>query len=149
MEFEGKISRVLPVRSGTSKAGNDFLALPFVFEFFEDANQRTSDKVLLETMDTNIMAQIGHYLKKGQDGKAVIENGECTMLGELKCKIGFSHSVRNFTRKDGGSGVMNNIWIYKFEVLGQGAAVIQQPTQQMQQPFPPVQNPQQNDDLPF
>ena len=93
MEFEGRIQRVLPVRSGTSQRG-EWKALPFVFEYFESGDQRWSDKVLLETFDTNIMSQIGRYLKKGQDGKAVIENGECVLLAELKCKCGFSHSVR-------------------------------------------------------
>lgn len=148
MEFEGRIQKVLPVRSGTSKAGNDYMALPFVFEYFEDANQRTSDKVLLETMDTNIMAQIGAYLKKGPDGKAVVENGECVMTGELRCKVGFSHSVRQYTKKDGTQGLLNNIWIYRFDVLG--AAVPQQQTGQQAPPFPNMQPAaQENDDLPF
>ena len=74
MEFEGRISRVLPVRSGSSQRG-EWKVLPFVFEYFETGDQRWPDRVLLETMDTNIMAQIGAYLKKGTDGKAVIENG--------------------------------------------------------------------------
>ena len=55
MEFEGRIQRVLPVRSGTSQRG-EWKALPFVFEYFESDEQRWSDKVLLETFDTNIMA---------------------------------------------------------------------------------------------
>lgn len=160
MEFEGKISRVLPVRSGTSKAGNEFKALPFVFEYFEDDNQRTSDKVLLETNDQHIMAQIGAFLKKGADKKAVVENGECVMLGEIKCKIGFSHSVRQYMKKDGTQGLLNNIWIYRFEVLG--AAVVQQQTQQaqvvqqmkqaqmqQQMPFATQQQGGDDDDLPF
>ena len=157
MEFEGRIQRVLPVRSGTSRSGNDFMALPFVFEYFEDANQRTSDKVLLETSDRSIMAKIGAYLKKGSDKKAVIENGECVLTGELRCKIGFSHSVRQYTKKDGTQGLLNNIWIYRFDVLG--AAVVQQQTGQQQaapqgylepmaqQIFPPQS--EEDDDLPF
>ena len=150
MEFEGRISRVLPVRSGTSKAGNDYMVLPFVFEYFEDANQRTSDKVLLETGDRSIMAKIGAYLKKGADKKAVMENGECVLMGELRCKIGFSHSVRQYTKNDGTQGLLNNIWIYRFDVLG--AAVAQQPTQQQAPSYqPPQPQPaaQENDDLPF
>ena len=150
MEFEGRISRVLPVRSGTSKAGNDYMVLPFVFEYYEDANQRTSDKVLLETGDRSIMAKIGAYLKKGADKKAVMENGECVLMGELRCKIGFSHSVRQYTKNDGTQGLLNNIWIYRFDVLG--AAVAQQPTQQQAPSYqPPQPQPaaQENDDLPF
>ena len=155
MEFEGRIQRVLPVRSGTSQRG-EWKALPFVFEYFENGEQRWSDKVLLETFDTNIMAQIGQYLKKGADGKAVIENGECVMLGELRCKCGFSHSVRTFEKQDGTKATINDVRLYKFEMLVQGAAVTQQHTQQQafqqqqqqQSPFPP-QAPADDDDLPF
>lgn len=167
MEFEGRISRVLPVRTGTSQRG-EWKALPFVFEYFETTDQRWSDKVLLETMDTNIMAQIGAFLKKGTDGKAVVENGECVLLYELKCRVGFSHSVRDYDRQDGTKGTSNNIRCYKFEIAGQHgqqggrAAVVQQPTEQIppqaqptaaQAPFPPFSSlpPEggQYDDLPF
>ena len=108
MEFEGRIIRVLPVRSGTSQRG-EWKDLPFVFEYFESGEQRWSDKVLLETFDTNIMAQIGAYLKKGADGKVVVENGECVLLGELKCKCGFSHNVRTFKRQDGTMATVNDL----------------------------------------
>ena len=146
MEFQGRISRVLPVRSGTSQRG-EWKALPFVFEYFESQDQRWSDKVLLETFDTNIMAQIGAYLKKGADGKAVIENDECVMLGELKCKCGFSHSVRTFDRQDGTKATVNDLRLYKFEVMAQGAAI--QP--QAHTPFgaPQQQVGENTDDLPF
>ena len=137
------------------------MALPFVFEFFEKDDQRWSDKVLLETMDTNIMAQIGAFLKKGQDGKAVVENGECVLLAEFKCKIGFSHSVRTFDKQDGTKATINDLRIYKFEPVN-----AQQPQQQAQQPgtqqpqytptpgapFPPQVDANGNptyDDLPF
>ncbi len=161
MEFEGRISRVLPVRSGTSQRG-EWKALPFVFEYFETEDQRWSDKVLLETMDTNIMAQIGAYLKKGADGKAVVENGECVLQYELKCRIGFSHSVRDFDKQDGTKGTSNNIRCYKFEIAGQQPAAHQAPTQAQPtaapqipptapfQPFPPQSaEGGQTDDLPF
>lgn len=154
MEFEGRIQRVLPVRSGTSQRG-EWKALPFVFEYFESQDQRWSDKVLLETFDTNIMAQIGQYLKKGADGKVAIENGECVMLVELKCKCGFSHSVRTFERQDGNKATVNDVRLYKFEVIAQGAAAqpqTQQPTYQPQPQMPfgaPQQGGGDNDDLPF
>ena len=156
MEFEGKIQRVLPARSGTSQRG-EWKTLPFVFEYFESGEQRWSDKVLLETFDTNIMAQIGKYLKKGTDGKAVVENGECVLLCELKCRCGFSHSVRTFDKQDGTKATINDLRLYKFELI-----VAQQTQQSAQQqsaaPFPPQVdahgNPINNqggnyDDLPF
>ena len=157
MEFEGRIQRVLPVRSGTSQRG-EWKVLPFVFEYFETPDQRWSDKVLLETMDTNIMAQIGAFLKKGPDGKAVVENGECVLLGELKCKVGFSHSVRSYERQDGARVPINNISVYKFEGLGEGVATGSQQTGQQttaagQQPVAaqPAAGPAKvkEDDLPF
>ena len=149
MEFEGRIQRVLPVSSGTSQRG-EWKKLPFVFEYFESGEQRWSDKVLLETFDTNVMAQIGKYLKKGADGKVVVENGECVLLGELKCKCGFSHSVRTFDRQDGTKATINEVRMYKFEVLAQWAAVAQQQAQQPAfQPQPQPQGGGDEDDLPF
>ena len=163
MEFEGRISRVLPVRSGTSQRG-EWKTLPFVFEYFETGDQRWPDRVLLETFDTNIMAQIGAYLKKGADGKAVVENGECVLLYELKCRIGFSHSVRSFDKQDGTKATVNDVRCYKFEIAGQQGqqpAVHQAPPQaqptaapqmQAQAPFPPQVDANGNptyDDLPF
>ena len=155
MEFEGRIQRVLPVRSGTSQRG-EWKTLPFVFEYFESGEQRWSDKVLLETFDTNIMAQIGKYLKKGQDGKAIVENGECVLLCELKCRCGFSHSVRTFDKQDGTKATINDVRLYKFEIVA--AQQTQQSAQQQAAPFPPQVDAQGNpitnqggnyDDLPF
>ena len=155
MEFEGRIQRVLPARSGTSQRG-EWKTLPFVFEYFENGEQRWSDKVLLETFDTNIMAQIGKYLKKGTDGKAVVENGECVLLCELKCRCGFSHSVRTFDKQDGTKATINDVRLYKFEIVA--AQQTQQSAQQQAAPFPPQVDAQGNpinnqggnyDDLPF
>ena len=157
MEFEGRIQRVLPARSGTGQNGNEWKRLPFVFEYFESGEQRWSDKVLLETFDTNIMAQIGKYLKKGPDGKAVVENGECVLLCELKCRCGFSHSVRTFDKQDGTKATINDVRLYKFEIVA--AQQTQQAVQQQAAaPFPPQVDAQGNpitnqggnyDDLPF
>jgi hypothetical protein len=158
MEFEGRIIRVLPVRSGTSQRG-EWKQLPFVFEYFESGEQRWSDKVLLETFDTNIMAQIGKYLKKGPDGKAVVENGECVLLCELKCRCGFSHSVRTFDKQDGTKATINDVRLYKFEIVAAQQTQQQQPAfGQQAAPFPPQVDAQGNpitnqggnyDDLPF
>lgn len=164
MEFEGRISRVLPVRSGTSQKG-EWKVLPIVFEYFETEDQRWPDRVLLETMDTNIMAQIGAYLKKGADGKAVVENGNCVLLYELKCRVGFSHGVREYDKQDGKKGLSNNIRCYKFEIAGQQGqqpAAHQAPPQTQPTatpvmaspaPFPPFPpqpaGGQEHDDLPF
>ena len=156
MEFEGRIQRVLPARSGTGQNGNEWKRLPFVFEYFESGEQRWSDKVLLETFDTSIMAQIGKYLKKGTDGKAVVENGECVLLCELKCRCGFSHSVRTFDRQDGTKATINDVRLYKFEIVS-AQQTQQSAQQQAAAQFPPQVDAQGNpinqggnyDDLPF
>ena len=147
MEFEGRITKVLPVRSGTGKNG-EWKALPFVFEYFESADQRWSDKVLLETMEPGIMGKIGAYVERGADNKGIVENGCMKLKGEIKCRCGFSHSVREWTDKDGKTSHFNQVRLYKFEIpTEQIVAEVQQQTQQQT----PYQQPavQENDDLPF
>ena len=148
MVFEGKIIRVLPTRGGVSeRTGNQWKALPFVFSYYEPGQERVDDRVLLETFDTNVMAQIAQYCVKGQDGKAVVENGSVKMTGQIPCKIGFGHKVRDFQNKQGETVTVNELRIYSIEI---GTASQQQPAaqQQPQAPFPP-QAPADDDDLPF
>ena len=153
MEFEGRIIRVLPTRSGTSQRG-EWKALPFVFAYYENASQRWEDKVLLETFDTNVMAQIAQYCEVGADKKVVMENGSVKLkLFDIKCKCGFSHNVKDVTRKDGsGTATINEMRCYKLEIAGQShaqqPAPQAQPAYQPQPPFPP-QTPATDDDLPF
>ena len=149
MVFEGKIIRVLPTRGGVSeRTGNQWKALPFVFSYYEPGQERVDDRVLLETFDTNVMAQIAQYCVKGQDGKAVIENGSVKLAGQIPCKIGFGHKVREFQNRQGETVTVNELRIYSIEI---GTASQQQPTaqhpQQSQAPFPPQT--EENDDLPF
>ena len=149
MVFEGKIIRVLPTRGGVSeRTGNQWKALPFVFSYYEPGQERVDDRVLLETFDTNVMAQIAQYCVKGQDGKAVVENGSLKLTGQIPCKIGFGHKVRDFQNKQGEMVTINELRIYSIEI---GIASQQQPAAQSapqsQAPFPPQT--EENDDLPF
>ena len=150
MVFEGKIIRVLPTRGGGSeRTGNQWKALPFVFSYYEPGQERVDDRVLLETFDTNVMAQIAQYCVKGQDGKAVVENGSLKLTGQIPCKIGFGHKVKDVKNKQGDTVTLNEMRIYSIEI---GTASQQQPAAQQQQqskaPFPP-QAPADDDDLPF
>jgi hypothetical protein len=129
MEFEGRIIRVLPVRSGTSQRG-EWKQLPFVFEYFESPTDRYADSVLLETFDTNVIDN----LKEGM---------------EVRC--GFAHRTREYEGK-----TYNELRLYKIEsVKGakqapQGAsapAAEQSPTPQPNGAQAPQNDP--NDDLPF
>lgn len=146
---------MLPTRSGTSQRG-EWKALPFVFAYYENPDQRWEDKVLLETFDTNVMAQIAQYCEIGADKKVVLENGSVKLkVLDIKCRCGFSHNVKDVTKKDGsGTATINEMRCYKLEIAGQSQA--QQPAPQAQPayqpqpqvPFPP-QTPATDDDLPF
>lgn len=155
MEFEGKIKRVLEVRTGVSqRTGNEWKALPVVFYFYEPGNTQTEKSVMLEIFDTNIQAQIARHLAKGQDGKAVIVDGEYRMnVQEIPAKADFSPFFRMGTRTDGKRYAANDIRMYKLEIVtGQAQQpVAAQAIPQAQVPFPPQQpiGGQDNDDLPF
>lgn len=147
MEFEGRIAKVLPTRSGTSQRG-EWKTLPFVFEYFENDEQRWSDKVLLETMDHDVMRAIGQFVERGQDNKGIEVNGEMKLKGEIKCRCGFSHSVREWEGKH-----FNQVRLYKFELI-KAEEPQPQPQSQPQQPtfpppYPPIPQPGESDDLPF
>lgn len=135
MEFQGRIKKVLPLRSGTSQRG-EWQALPFIFEFFEHETDRYADSVVLETFDTKVIDN----LKEGM---------------EVIC--GFCHRTREYEGK-----TYNELRLYKIESVKK-AAVAQQQTQQVaaqpaqaSQPAPQPNpfGPQVNqeggdDDLPF
>ncbi len=90
MEFQGRISKLLPIRQGVSqRTGNEWKAQPFVFEYFETPEQRWSDKVLLETYDAKVIEQ----LKEGM---------------EVRC--GFGHSVREYEGR-----TYNEVKLYRIE----------------------------------
>ena len=135
MEFQGRVKKLLPIRSGVSqRTGNEWKALPFIFEYFENPTDRFADTVLLETFDTNVIDN----LKEGMD---------------IRC--GFGHRTREYEGK-----TYNEIRLYKIESARganqapQGANVPaegNQPTPQANAPQsqqkPAEEDP--NDDLPF
>lgn len=112
MEFQGRIAKVLPVRSGVSqRTGNEWKSLPFIFEYFEHDSDRYADSVLLETFDTKVIDN----LKEGM---------------EVRC--GFGHKTREFTKQDGTTAVINDLRLYKIESVRKSQ---NQPAQQaIQQP---------------
>lgn len=113
MEFTGRILKVLPQRSGKSeRTGNEWHALPFIFEYFENPSDRYSDKVLLETFDENIIPQI-------------VEN--------LPVRIGFGHHVREYTNQQGKTVQINEVRMYKFEPQSKQAPQPQNTGDQLKQ----------------
>lgn len=128
MEFQGRIAKVMPVRSGISqRTGNEWKSLPFVFEYYENDTDRYADSVVLESFD-----------------EKVINN----MVEGMEVRCGFGHHVRTF-QKDGKDITINELWLYKIECLKMPTAdatgtVAQQHTEQA------VSNVNEdNDDLPF
>ena len=91
MEFTGRIMKVLPPRSGVSKAGKEWKTQQFIFEYFENPSDRYSDKVVIETFDTNIMEQLE-------------ENATV--------RIGFGHRYEEYN-----GNYYNRLTMYKFERL--------------------------------
>ena len=152
MEFQGRISKLLPMRQGTSaRTGNEWKSLPFIFEYFEHESDRYADSVMLETFDTNVIDN----LKEGM---------------EVIC--GFGHKAKTITKQDGTQTTINEMRLYKIESVRKSQnqpahqaihqPVGQQPAPQYQTqqrpPFPPqvdqYGNPVQpinpdEDDLPF
>ena len=139
MEFKGRVSKILPVRSGTSaRTGNEWVALPFVFEYFENPSDRYADSVLLETFDAKVIENI----KEGM---------------EVRC--GFGHKVRTY-QKDGRDITINELKLYKIECVSaanqpaQGANDAAAGNQPNTAPTAPQSQQNQaqeehNDDLPF
>ena len=113
MEFTGRVKKILPKRSGTSaRTGNEWEALPFIFEYFEHDTDRFSDTVLLETFDAKVIEN----LKEGM---------------EIRC--GFGHKTREYEGK-----TYNELRLYKIESVrgtqqAAQASNVQQPNNSPQQ----------------
>lgn len=129
MEYQGRIRKVLPLRSGTSqRTGNNWKCLPFVFEFFENETDRWPDSVVLETFDEKVIANL-------QEGM------------EVRC--GFGHRAKEYDGK-----TFNEIRLYKIESVTSSEKPAQQPQPQPASEQPVAQHQQQQaqeqpDDLPF
>jgi hypothetical protein len=132
MEFEGRITDVLPARTGTRQDGTTWTDLTFVFAYYENGEQRFEDSAMVSTFDTNIMARIAPYIVRGQDGKAVVENDVVKMsVPHIPCKCGFSLKVKNVKKKDGtGYLKIQENRCYRLEIMG---AQQQQPAPQQPQ----------------
>ena len=147
MEFKGRISRLFEARRGVSvRTGQPWKALPFVFEFFEQEEDRYSSFVKLETFNTNIMAKIAKFVAKDADGKAIIKEGcmELTKNVEVKCNFRLNISLYN-------GRVYNEVVLRDMEVLTEEN---EQPTEQAAEQkqgdsFADLQPAEAEDELPF
>jgi hypothetical protein len=68
------------------------------------------------------------------------------LTGQIPCKIGFGHKVREFKNKQDETVTVNELRIYSMEILSaNGAAAQPAPQPQTQVPLPS----ENDDDLPF
>lgn len=155
MEFEGRITRVQPARTGTRQDGSQWVDLSFVFAYYEAGEQRFEDSVLVNTFDTNIIRSISQFLAKTKDAegkeKVVYENDCAKMLvPHIPCRCGFSLRAKTVKKKDeSGFIVIQENRCYKFEILGSQQ---QQPAPQPQLPGNVLggpQTPPYNPQMPF
>ena len=114
MKFQGRIYKIFPIQSGKSSQGNDWKRQDFIFEFFENPNDRYADRVLLSVMNDRIEEYNMH------EGEEVI--------------IGFGHNTREYQGR-----YFNEVRMYHFEKVKQveKQPEAQQPQQQtlFQDPF--------------
>ncbi len=110
MEFKGRIYKVLPEQSGTNKEGKEWRRLDFIFEYFERADDRYSDKVVLSVMND----RIDQY--RIQEGDEVL--------------IGFGHNVREYQGR-----WFNELRVYKLEHVVATEQTEQSEAEQKNLPF--------------
>jgi len=126
MEFTGRIYRVLPKQKGVSSGGNEWERQDFIFEYFEKAEDRWSDKVVLSALNSRIDE---YDLHEGDE-----------------VKIGFSHSVKEYNGR-----WFNELHVYRFEKIVKAV----EPVAKEPEPQAPVKPAEETnvaekaDDLPF
>lgn len=140
MEVKGRIIRLLKKQEGTSeRTGNKWTALSFVFEYFEKETDRYCDRVVLRTFDTNIMKQLGEFMVKGSDGKAVLENNEYKLTQQVEATCVFGHNIY-----EGKEQPYNELRLFKMEVLSKAAPNVAAAPAPVQVQAPTPQPPQQS-----
>ena len=163
MEFEGRITAVLPARTGTRQDGTTWTDLSFVFAYYENGEQRFEDSAIVSTFDTNLMAKIAPFIVRGADNKAVVENDVVKLnVAHIPCRCGFSLKVKTVAKKDGSGFIrIQDNRCYRLEIAGaqqqaapepQGAfgqAIAPKTQVTYPNPFQPQNQEGGADDLPF
>ena len=121
MEYIGRIAKVFDVKTGLKADKSEWKSQEFIFEYFENPNDRYSDKVVLKLMNDRIAEYDIH-------------------IGEV-VRIGFGHNVREWN-----GTYYNDIRIYKFEKMMKDAGSVPAKEQEPLPFEPPMNTP---NDLPF
>ena len=159
MEITGRVINVLPKRNGTSaRTGNEWVTLPFIFEYFRNDQQTFADRCVLETFDTKVIEAFEKHMLRDADGNPrKNENGHILLDQAINCAVEIGHRIRIHEGR-----TFNDVRLMSFRVIrGQQPAAnatgtVTQPPYQAQpqtppyspDPFPPQPEPE-DDDLPF
>lgn len=92
MEFIGRVAKVFDVKTGLKQDKSEWKSQEFIFEYFENENDRYSDKVVLKVMNDRI--------------------DEYKLHEGMNVRIGFGHHVREYN-----GTYYNDLRIYKFDNL--------------------------------
>jgi hypothetical protein len=147
---------VLPKRSGTStRTGNAWETLPFIFEYFRNDQQTFADRVVLETFDSKVIEAFEKHMIRDADGNPKAnENGHILLDQAINCAVEIGHRIRIYEGR-----TFNDVRLMSFKVIqGQQKAAANAavtvsappaPQQAPMNPFPPQTQEGGDDDLPF
>lgn len=125
MEFIGRIAQVFDVKTGLKQDKSEWKSQEFIFEYFENENDRYSDKVVLKVMNDRINE---YQLQQG-----------------MNVRIGFGHHVREWN-----GAYYNDLRIYKFENLDRKTEDKKdEDKKSATEPLPVEPRETEKDDLPF
>lgn len=103
MKQKGIISRVLQENSGTStRTGNEWRSLSFVFEYYDNEDARYPDRVVLDTFEPDKFETIRQAVKDARDAGRMGAEAEVT----------FSHSI-----SEQGEKAWNRLRLHSFSII--------------------------------
>jgi hypothetical protein len=146
MEITGRVINVLPKRSGTStRTGNAWETLPFIFEYFRNDQQTFADRVVLETFDSKVIEAFEKHMIRDADGNPKAnENGHILLDQAINCAVEIGHRIRIHEGR-----TFNDVRLMSFRVIqGQQTAAANAAVTVSAPPAPQTQE-GGDDDLPF
>jgi hypothetical protein len=144
MEITGRVINVLPKRSGTStRTGNAWETLPFIFEYFRNDQQTFADRVVLETFDSKVIEAFEKHMIRDADGNPKAnENGHILLDQAINCAVEIGHRIRIHEGR-----TFNDVRLMSFKVIqGQQKAAA---SAAVTVSAPPAPQEGGDDDLPF
>ena len=119
MKFTGRITKVMPSKSGTSKAGNKWVKIPIEFSFYETDDSTWESRIVLDIFSTETIKEIANYCEKGNDGKVIYENGKAKYLPGIfgiPCSCVFSLNTKEYTNQEGQQITINDVRCVRLDI---------------------------------